>query len=138
MGRRGRGAEEGGGGMSQVRCTKCNGLWPVDQRSAVGARCGTRAGLGGWVHCDGILVEHQCGGPREACGLKGCERCHRQPKQEPKRDALWHAIYAAEFVRRVADAQRFNAIDGDMVAREADEAKALADWHHEVVPKEER
>lgn len=121
--------------MSQVHCAKCNGLWPLDQSSTVGARCGTRAVPGGWAHCDGILVEHQCGGSSEACGIRDCEECH--PPQKVERDALWHTIYAAEFVRLCGDMTMSGYAD-EKIRGAASEAKALADWHHEVVPKEER
>jgi hypothetical protein len=92
--------------------------------------------------CDGILIEHQCGGPGEACGIRECEECHPPPKREPKRDALWNAIYAAAFVREFrwmyinvppVEAGSF----GQQVAKAAAYAKTLADKHHEVVQKEE-
>lgn len=120
--------------MSQVYCPKCKCLC----RRKVGERCPSTLTCAENWRCDGILVEHQCGGPSEACGIRECEECHPPPKQEPQRDALWCAIYAAEFVRRVADAARRDEMTDEMMAREGEEAKALADWHHEAVPEAER
>lgn len=56
--------------VGDKRCVKCGKLWrdPVTP-----GPCGIRTGGTTW--CDGELVEHQCGGPSEACMMKGCEEC---------------------------------------------------------------
>lgn len=58
--------------MSQVRCDKCGHLYSANL-TYVGEVCGVR--LSGTEWCRGKIVEHECGGPREACGLRGCEEC---------------------------------------------------------------
>ena len=55
-----------------LRCNACSHLWD-SMHSRAGERCGVR--LSGEKWCDGVLVEHQCGGPSEACGLHGCDEC---------------------------------------------------------------
>lgn len=57
--------------MSQLICKMCRRLMPANS-----AGCST-------VMCNGTLVEHQCGGPREACERRNCEQCgHRYPTEE--------------------------------------------------------
>lgn len=60
--------------MSQLRCDNCDRLWS-DFAAKVGERCGVRLNAAHW--CDGKLVEHGCGGPRESCGLRDCVECGR-------------------------------------------------------------
>jgi len=64
--------------VSQLVCAVCKHLWS-DRFSSVGQRCGVR--LSGTIWCDGVLEEHGCGGPREACGLRNCEECSARVKQ---------------------------------------------------------
>lgn len=54
----------------------------------------------------------------------------------PKRSEYWSAIYAAEFVRRMAETARYVSMSDEMIQREAMEARALADWHDEALAKE--
>lgn len=51
-------------------CRECGKLWGT---GSDGERCGVR--LNGREWCDGRLVEHGCGGPREACARPGCDEC---------------------------------------------------------------
>lgn len=113
--------------MSQVCCPKCKGLWEGD---GVGSVCSTLRGV---QQCDGILEAHVCL-PEAPCYDPCCTTCY--PPLKPPRDRLWEAIYAAEFVRRVADAARRDPMDDAMMVREAEEAEALANWHHEATKRE--
>ena len=110
--------------MTVLCCCNCG---YKTESGSPGHRCGVR--ISGDTWCDGVLVMHQDG---------DCQWCLSRIAQKPERDALWCAIYAAEFVRRVADAARRDEMTDEMMAREGEEAKALADWHHEAVPKAER
>ena len=114
--------------MSQVYCPKCRCLC----KRNVGERCPSTLTVAPNWQCDGILVEHQCGGPCEACGERDCEECHPPPKREPERDALWQAIYAAEFVRMMA-VDGFHAGDDESVKHASVDAWVLADAHHRNV-----
>lgn len=60
--------------MTQLRCEDCGKLWSWEGTSVTPEdRCGVRLSSDVW--CDGTMIEHQCGGPREACRLRGCEEC---------------------------------------------------------------
>lgn len=67
--------------MSQLKCNECDYLWS-DFSARAGDRCGVR--LNGKEWCGGTLEEHQCGGPKEACGLRNCEECGRWARKEVK------------------------------------------------------
>ncbi len=71
--------------MSQLVCDSCRRLYawyPI--REGENYICG--AHLGGRELCGSKLREHGCGGPREACGIPGCEECGGKPT--PKRHQL--------------------------------------------------
>jgi hypothetical protein len=70
--------------MSQLRCNVCDRLTPFSNPYE-GARCqGMRLVGSHWRPCTGVLVEHECGGPQEACGLRGCHECVSQPRRAVK------------------------------------------------------
>ena len=50
--------------MSQLRCDECDRLWSTFS-AREGDVCGVRISGREWCRCK--LVEHGCGGPKEAC-----------------------------------------------------------------------
>ena len=68
--------------MSQLRCDECDRLWSTFS-AREGDVCGVR--ISGREWCRGKLVEHGCGGPKEACGLRNCEECGQSRAIEAER-----------------------------------------------------
>lgn len=108
--------------MSEERCISCGHLRSVHP--------------GPDAHgCDANMCE--------CPGYVPAEQGPAEQKRQPQRDALWHAIYAAEFVREFrwaylnVPASEAGSYE-QQIAEAASRAKKLADHHHEVVPKEER